>query len=36
VDHSLSGGLGIMLDDVLAALYAAIVVLLLQKFVTFI
>jgi len=32
VDHSLTGGLGIMLDDVLAAAYAAAVVFLLQSF----
>ena len=31
VDHSLSGGLGIMLDDVLAAIYAALAVVLLQR-----
>jgi len=31
VDHRLSGGLGIMLDDVLAAIYAALVVLLMQR-----
>ncbi|MFW2403115.1 MAG: phosphatidylglycerophosphatase A [Gammaproteobacteria bacterium] len=34
LDHSLSGGLGIMLDDVLAAVYAAAVVFTLQSFVT--
>jgi phosphatidylglycerophosphatase A len=34
LDHSLSGGLGIMLDDVLAAVYAAVVVFTLQSFVT--
>jgi phosphatidylglycerophosphatase A len=34
LDHSLSGGLGIMLDDVLAALYAATVVYMLQRFFT--
>jgi len=34
LDHSLSGGLGIMLDDVLAAAYAAAAVLLLQRFIT--
>jgi len=33
VDHSLSGGLGIMLDDVLAAAYAALATFLLQKFI---
>jgi len=32
LDHSLSGGLGIMLDDVLAAAYAATAVFLLQRF----
>ncbi len=36
LDHSLSGGLGIMLDDVLAAAYAAAVVLALQTSVKFI
>ena len=30
VDHSLHGGLGIMLDDVLAAAYAALVTFILQ------
>jgi len=34
VDHGLRGGLGIMLDDWLAAVYAAIVLLLLQHFTT--
>jgi len=34
LDHSLSGGLGIMLDDVLAAAYAATIVYLLQRFIT--
>lgn len=34
LDHSLSGGLGIMLDDVLAAVYAAALVLMLQRIVT--
>lgn len=34
VDHSLSGGLGIMLDDVLAAGYAAAGVFLLQRLFT--
>jgi phosphatidylglycerophosphatase A len=33
VDHSLSGGLGIMLDDVLAAGYAALVTFVLQRFI---
>jgi phosphatidylglycerophosphatase A len=32
VDHRLSGGLGIMLDDVLAAIYAALVTFLMQRF----
>jgi len=32
LDHSLSGGVGIMLDDVMAAVYAAAVVLFLQFF----
>ena len=31
LDHSLRGGLGIMLDDVLAALYAALILLFLQR-----
>ena len=31
VDHSLTGGLGIMLDDVLAAVYAALATFLMQK-----
>jgi len=31
VDHRLAGGLGIMLDDVLAAFYAALVTLLMQR-----
>jgi phosphatidylglycerophosphatase A len=30
VDHSLKGGLGIMLDDVIAALYAAACVAIVQ------
>ncbi len=34
VDHGLSGGLGIMLDDVLAAGYAALVTFILQRFIT--
>jgi len=34
VDHRVSGGLGIMLDDVLAALYAAAAVFVLQRFIT--
>jgi phosphatidylglycerophosphatase A len=34
LDHRLSGGLGIMLDDVIAAVYAAAVVFLLQRFIT--
>ena len=33
LDHSLRGGLGIMLDDVVAALYAALILVILQKFV---
>ena len=33
VDHSLHGGLGIMLDDVLAAAYAALVTFILQGFI---
>ncbi len=33
VDHSLAGGLGIMLDDVLAAVYAALAVFILQRFI---
>jgi len=33
VDHSLSGGLGIMLDDVLAAVYAALATFILQGFI---
>jgi len=33
VDHSLGGGLGIMLDDVLAAVYAALATFLLQRFI---
>jgi phosphatidylglycerophosphatase A len=31
VDHRLSGGLGIMLDDVLAAVYAALATILLHR-----
>lgn len=31
LDHRLGGGLGIMLDDVMAALYAALMLLFLQK-----
>jgi phosphatidylglycerophosphatase A len=31
VDHSLHGGLGIMLDDVLAAVYAAVATFILQR-----
>ena len=31
VDHRLSGGLGIMLDDVLAAIYAALATFFMQK-----
>jgi len=31
VDHRMAGGLGIMLDDVLAAFYAALVTFLMQK-----
>ena len=31
VDHRLAGGLGIMLDDVLAAFYAALVTLFMQR-----
>ena len=34
VDHRLSGGLGIMLDDVLAAVYAAIAVYVMQLIAT--
>lgn len=34
VDHSLAGGLGIMLDDVLAAVYAAFVTFLMQNIFT--
>ncbi len=34
MDHGIPGGLGIMLDDLLAAVYAAIVLLLLQRFIT--
>lgn len=34
LDHSLSGGLGIMLDDVCAAAYAALATFLLQRFFT--
>ncbi len=30
VDHSLAGGLGIMLDDLLAAVYAALAIFLMQ------
>jgi phosphatidylglycerophosphatase A len=30
VDHSLHGGLGIMLDDLIAALYAAICVVTIR------
>ena len=33
VDHSLHGGLGIMLDDVLAAAYAALALFILQRFI---
>jgi len=33
VDHSLRGGLGIMLDDVLAAGYAALATYILQRFI---
>jgi len=33
LDHRLHGGLGIMLDDVLAAVYAALILLFLGKFV---
>lgn len=32
LDHRLHGGLGIMLDDVIAALYAALILLFLQYF----
>lgn len=32
VDHRMAGGLGIMLDDVLAAFYAALVTFFMQKF----
>lgn len=34
VDHRLSGGLGIMLDDVLAAVYAALAVYFMQQIIT--
>ena len=34
VDHSLAGGLGIMLDDVLAAIYSALAIFVLQRFIT--
>ena len=34
LDHSVSGGLGIMLDDVVAAVYAVLFLLLLQRIVT--
>ena len=34
MDHGIRGGLGIMLDDWLAAVYAAIILLLLQHFKT--
>jgi len=34
VDHRMSGGLGIMLDDVLAAIYAAVATVLMQKIFT--
>jgi phosphatidylglycerophosphatase A len=34
LDHRLHGGLGIMLDDVVAALYAAIILLILQRFIS--
>jgi phosphatidylglycerophosphatase A len=33
LDHRLGGGLGIMLDDVIAALYAASILLFLQNFI---
>jgi phosphatidylglycerophosphatase A len=32
VDHRIPGGLGIMLDDVLAAFYAALVTFFMQRF----
>jgi phosphatidylglycerophosphatase A len=32
LDHRLGGGLGIMLDDVIAALYAGVMLLILQRF----
>ena len=32
LDHRLGGGLGIMLDDVIAGLYAALMLLVLQRF----
>ena len=32
LDHSVSGGLGIMLDDAMAAAYAALLTVLLQRF----
>ncbi|MAF84433.1 MAG: phosphatidylglycerophosphatase A [Chromatiales bacterium] len=34
VDHSLTGGLGIMLDDVLAAIYSVLAIFVLQRFIT--
>jgi len=34
LDHRMSGGLGIMLDDVLAAIYAAVATFLIQKIFT--
>jgi phosphatidylglycerophosphatase A len=33
IDHSLKGGLGIMLDDVLAAIYAAVALYILQSYI---
>jgi phosphatidylglycerophosphatase A len=34
LDHRLHGGLGIMLDDIVAALYAAIILLITQRFIS--
>jgi phosphatidylglycerophosphatase A len=34
LDHRLHGGLGIMLDDIIAALYAAIILLITQRFIS--
>lgn len=35
LDHSVPGGLGIMLDDVLAGIYAALLIVPLQRFLVF-